>query len=376
MAHPNYIKMHIRTVPELLRDCAETMYQRVKNTLEDEKLEQTQMVVMTGCGYSYAAACNGAEFIEKIAGIPARALYSVDASRHQSLAVLPKGEQTLFIGVSGSGVVARVAEGLMRFRTKGVYAVAFSGDMQSKCARAAQVTVDISTPTVNIERGLPLRGYAATLLAFCGVAWRIAILQGRKSEAERLAFYEDLVVSADELQKTLPEIEHQVSDFARKVYQTASVYELVGSGTGFISAWLGRQELVGQAGVFGVECSAEDWLHSTFFATRPETIPTVLISPPNSPARSRLEEVEGYMAYLRRPLCVIGQSISEATSVINLPYTDNELLNPFLEIAPVSLLAGEICELTGEEDSRGFRERWDFSKGGAATENSEIVILN
>lgn len=233
MAHPNYIKMHIRTVPELLRDCAETMYQRVKNTLEDEKLEQTQMVVMTGCGYSYAAACNGAEFIEKIAGIPARALYSVDASRHQSLDVLPKGEQTLFIGVSGSGVVARVAEGLMRFRTKGVYAVAFSGDMQSKCARAAQVTVDISTPTVNIERGLPLRGYAATLLAFCGVAWRIAILQGRKSEAERLAFYEDLVVSADELQKTLPEIEHQVSDFARKVYQTASVYELVGSGDRF-----------------------------------------------------------------------------------------------------------------------------------------------
>ena len=191
-----------------------------------------------------------------------------------------------------------------------------------------------------------------------------------------MAFYEDLVVSADELQKTLPEIEHQVSDFARKVYQTASVYELVGSGTGFISAWLGRQELVGQAGVFGVECSAEDWLHSTFFATRPETIPTVLISPPNSPARSRLEEVEGYMAYLRRPLCVIGQSISEATSVINLPYTDNELLNPFLELAPVSLLAGEICELTGEEYSRGFRERWDFSKGGAATENSEIVILN
>ena len=179
MAHPNYIKMHIRTVPELLRDCAETMYQRVKNTLEDEKLEQTQMVVMTGCGYSYAAACNGAEFIEKIAGIPQGRFtqWMLPATR---IWMFCKGEQTLFIGVSGSGVVARVAEGLMRFRTKGAYAVAFSGDMQSKCARAAQVTVDISTPTVNIERGLPLRGYAATLLAFCGVAWRIAILQVEK----------------------------------------------------------------------------------------------------------------------------------------------------------------------------------------------------
>ena len=110
-----------------------------------------------------------------------------------------------------------------------------------------QTTVDISTPPVNIERGLPLRGYAATLLAFCGVAWRIAILQGKKTEAERLAFYEEMVVLADELQRTLPKIERQVEAFARKMCQTASVYELVGSGTGFTSAWLGRQELVGQA---------------------------------------------------------------------------------------------------------------------------------
>ena len=104
----------------------------------------------------------------------------MDASRHQSLDVLPKGEQTLFIGVSGSGVVARVAEGLSDSEQRERMLWHFSGDMQSKCAHAAQTTVDISTPPVNIERGLPLRGYAATLLAFCGVAWRIAILQGKK----------------------------------------------------------------------------------------------------------------------------------------------------------------------------------------------------
>lgn len=375
MPHPNYIKQHIRTIPALLREYAETMDQRVQDALEAPLLKQTQMVVMTGCGYSYAAACNGAEFIEKIAQIPARALYSVDASRHQSLNVLPQGKQTLFIGVSGSGVVARVAEGLLRFREQGAYAVAFTADRQSACARAAETTVDLSAPPVCIERSLPLRSYAVTLLAFCAVAWRIAVLQGKRTEAERRAFYKELYAAADGLQQALPQVEKQMEGFVRQVHRTASVYEWVGSGSGFVSAWLGRQELVGQAGLFGVECSAEDWLHSTFFAARPETIPTLLLSPPNSPARSRLEEVERSMAYLRRPLCVIGQSVCKEASVVELPYPANELLNPFLELAPVSLLAGEVCEQIGEEYSRNFRDRWDFSKGGAATANSEIVVL-
>ena len=58
MAHPNYIKMHIRTVPELRRLCGNNAIS-VKNTLEDEKLGRHSLVRQAAA----AAACNGAEFI-------------------------------------------------------------------------------------------------------------------------------------------------------------------------------------------------------------------------------------------------------------------------------------------------------------------------
>ncbi|MFR1479126.1 MAG: hypothetical protein ACLSB9_27220 [Hydrogeniiclostridium mannosilyticum] len=73
------------------------------------------MVAMTGCGYCIRQPAMARSLL-KNAGIPARVTYAVDASRHQSLDVLPKRERRH--QVSGSGVVARVAEGLMRFQTK------------------------------------------------------------------------------------------------------------------------------------------------------------------------------------------------------------------------------------------------------------------
>ncbi|MFR1479125.1 MAG: hypothetical protein ACLSB9_27215 [Hydrogeniiclostridium mannosilyticum] len=169
--------------------------------------------------------------------------------------------------------------------------MAFSGDMQSKCARAAQVTVDIFTPTVK-WRGFPLRGYAATLLAFCGVAAHCD-LQGRKVKRNgwrsmKIWWFPPMN------SKDSPEIERQVSDFAGKFqlhpFMSWSVHKpslrMAGPGGG-------------QAGVFG--WSAVQKIGSThFLCSKAEVI--VLISPPNSPARSRLEEVEEYMAYLRRPL--------------------------------------------------------------------------
>lgn len=94
------------------------------------------------------------------------------------------------------------------------------------------------------------------------------------------------------------------------------------------------------------------------------------------------------MTYLGRPLCLVtdrqgaeelgaakhGTAESEPQAVI-LPYAGEYLLNPLPELVFVSFYAGQITQMTGEEYSRGFRGRWDFSRGGYATEHSEIQII-
>lgn len=381
MPHPNYIKLYVETLPELIERQSEEIYQKLSTRLADGVLKEAGAIVMTGCGYSYAAAANAKEIIEHVANVPAYAPYSIEASRHMELAVLPGGKNTIFVGVSGSGTVARIAEGIERFRAAGAYTVALTRNTHSRCAQQAETLLNIACPATAIPRAVPLREYTMALLAFYALAWRIAVLQGKKTEGERGRFYAEIADAARRLRTSLPKIEAQVSEFVRAVGDEVDHYELVGSGMGLVSAWLGRQELVGQAGVFGVECGAEDWLHSTFFVNHPERIGTVLISPTNSPARSRLLEVERYMQYLKRPVCLLcgdGETARTAAAglyPVELPYTANELMNPLLEVAPVSLLAGAVCEWIGEEYSRGFRDHWDFSKDGKATEFSKIVII-
>lgn len=65
------------------------------------------------------------------------------------------------------------------------------------------------------------------------------------------------------LKLRLPSIEHQVNGFAEHT-AGSFLFEFVGSGSDYLSAWLGRQLMTGQTGKPALECSTEDWLHSTF----------------------------------------------------------------------------------------------------------------
>lgn len=299
----NVIRTHIYTVPDLIRSHAEVMGERVRETLPEELLRGIQKVLITGCGYSYAASCQAKYIFETLAGVPAEAVFSVDASRHQNLQVMP--EKTLVIGVSSSGVVARVAEALERFSLAGAVTAAFTKDPQSQCAKKARYVVDISCPDLLTE--LPLRGYVMTVLGFYAAAWQIALAKGRDCRAERKRFYDRLVLTADRLTDRMEQIEAQTDRFACET-AGSKAHEFVGSGIEYTSAWLGKQQIIGQSGKCGVDCSLEDWLHSDFFWNEPEKIGTVLFLPSNSAALTRALEVQDYMLYLKRPVCVVTDS--------------------------------------------------------------------
>ena len=375
MSHENAIRTHIFSIPELLLEQADRTFENVQKVFLKEDLVHIRKIVMTGCGYSYAAGMSAKYIFEKIARIPTEIPYSIDASRHIDLSVIPPRNETMFIGVSNSGIVARIAESMERFSRTGATTVAFTGDSESKCARYAKYTVDVSCPS--LKRSLPLRGYVMTLLNCYAIAWNIAMVKGIASKTECNNFYEELKELARDLEMKLPEIDEAISEFAVKV-QDAKTYEFVGSGTEYAAAWIGRQQMAGQTGKMGLDCSTEDWLHSTFFLSEPEKIGTMLFMPGRSTSYSREREVFHFMLHLKRPLCVVSDlsELPEQGAILaRVPYTDNRELYPLVDLIPVSLFAGKICELTGEEYSRGFRDNWDFSIGGRATEFSEIHIV-
>lgn len=369
----NAIRTHIYSIPDLIQSHAGIMWQRVLESLPEYRLSGIQKVVITGCGYSYAAAIQGKYILEAIAGIPVEAAFSVDASRHMKRQMIT--QSTLVIGISGSGIVARIAETLGRFQESGAMTLAMTGNVRSRCAEAAEYILDISSPP--LECSLPLRSYTVTILGLYSVAWAIALSKKIYKEEKRAKFFHAIVCLAEELNGSLDKIERQMIAFSEKTV-SCKAYEFVGSGMEYASAWLGRQQMIGQAGVCGIECSLEDWLHSDFFWNEPGKIATVLFAPSNTKALSRVKEVQKYMIYLQRPLCIVtdeGRDAEDGAARVILPYTEEYLLNPLLELIPVSLYAGQITEMLGEEYSRGFRERWDFSRGGYATEFSEIQII-
>lgn len=369
----NRIRTHIYTVPDQVLSHLEPVWERVCKALEGCPLHRIRKVVVTGCGYSYAAAMQARYLFEAISKIPAEAAYSVDVSRHFSLEVPAK--ETLVIGISGSGIVARVAEALERFRDAGAITLSFTGNPQSRCAKAAQYTVDLSSPP--LVHSLPLRGYVMTVLGCYCVAWAIALKRQSGREADRKQFFTAVLHMAEELGRFLPGIEKQVRQFS-EITVSCKAHEFVGSGMEYASAWLGRQQIIGQSGKCGIECSLEDWLHSDFFWNEPERIATMLFMPSNTAALSRAKEVQTYMLYLGRPLGVVTdrtEAVREGALTIILPFTGEYLLNPVMELIPVSLYAGQVTEMIGETYSRGFRGRWDFAEGGYATEFSEIEII-
>ena len=373
MEQYNYIREHTYKLPSLLTGHFERLHKSVVQFMPDETLKRVEHIIVTGCGYSYIAALYAKCLFEEICHIPVEVPFSIDCSRAMNPSLFPK-DKTMFIGISKSGIVARVAECLERMRRHGIMTVAVTSDRSSRCAAHGEYLVGIDIP--EIKESLPLCNFAVTLLFFLILAKRTANVKQIGEKKDTAELFDTFMQMERKLKLRLPSIEHQVNGFAEHT-AGSFLFEFVGSGSDYLSAWLGRQLMTGQTGKPALECSTEDWLHSTFFMCRPEEIATIFIKSSFARSESLDLEVLDYLAYLKRRLCVITDEADGETTNQNrivLPPSGHVLLDPFTHMIPIALLAGKICELTGEQYSRGFRDRWDFSKGGFATEHSKIEI--
>lgn len=367
----NEIQRHIYSIPFLVTNTIEKIFALCAERLHSCMPSKLKQIVLTGCGYSYAAALAVKDALSELINMPVLVVPAVELARFTNSSIGDHYQTIGLIAISGSGAVSRVIEVMALYQNLGAFVIGMTGNMQSEMGKYANVLLDISTP--DIGSVLPLRGYAMTFITLIATGWSIANYSGTKgtAKAEQIitATLEDMI----QLQQRLPNLDREAIQFVTD-HPTINAYEFVGSGYERAAAFLGKIEMMGQAGCMACDEDGEQWCHCNFFMANPEHIGTVLFYASRSPAASRTREVLQYMRYLQRPICVVTDDLQLTSDidmqVFHLP--DITAWNAgLLEMTVPSFLAGYVCQLLGETYSRGFRDRWSVFQDGSSTCESE-----
>lgn len=369
----NPIREHIYSIPELIETQIDNIFlQAGKLSLPD--LQNLREIRITGCGYSYAACLATKYFLQKITGLSIHIEPAIEFARFSSNKA-NSYKNTLFLGISNSGEVSRINECLQLYKAYQIPTIGLTANKNSSMMSYCDFYIDTGSPALSTS--LPLRGYVMTHMALSAIGCRIAHYRNKINKEVLNSVVQDYLHTAKLFNEHLPKIDEACNNFA-SMCQNANVLSFVGAGYERASAFLGKIESMGQAGLSGIDEDPEQWLHCNFFTSSPEKIPTMLFMSSHSPAYSRSLEAFHYMEHLRRNLCVVTDDIAalnpaESTCVIQIP-TINELSAGIIEIIPPSLFVGYLCELIGETYSRGFRDQWKLFQTGCGTTQSKIEL--
>lgn len=365
----NPIREHVFSIPCLVKDEIQRIFEDAESIMGVLRGGEIRRIILTGCGYSYAACLSVIYALQNITGQEVIALPAIDVARFLRYSEI-EWKKTLVIAISNSGAVTRVNEALAVCRKQGAITLGLTSNLQGEILKYCQYSLDISSPALG--RTLPLRGYAMTIVALLGVG---CALNGDAGQSVLLR--EQLTDSMKELEEVLPEIDRETWNYVNG-HPGLERFEFVGSGYERGAAFLGKIEMMGQAGLMAVDEDGEQWLHCNFFMANPEQIGTVLFLSQDSPGASRNEESLFYMKHLQRPVCVVTDDrqieSSKLVQVVHVPAV-NPVNAGIVEMIVPSLLTGYYCKLKGEEYSRGFKGRWELFRDGCGTTKSRSDIL-
>lgn len=374
MEFTNEIQRHTYSIPSLVMQRIHSTRCKCADALADLDVAPIQKIVITGCGYSYAAAMSIKDYLTELTRLPICVAPAIEVSRYtHECADAYHG--TLLVAISNSGAVSRINEALAQYRNHGAIVVGMTANLDGEIKNYADHLLDTSSPSIG--RSLPLRGYAMTVLALIGLGYTITT---KRNCLDQTAFTQQmahLIQSMEQLEQILPSIDTKVLSY---VHQHPGIrsFEFVGSGYERGAAFLGKIEMMGQAGLMASDEDSEQWCHCNFFMAAPEKIGTILFLAKNAPGASRAKEALRFMLHLKRPVCLVTDdhtiTSQDGLMVIYLPEINDHNAG-LLEFTVPSLLTGYVCEEIGETYSRGFRDQWELFRDGCGTCQSEIVTI-
>jgi glucosamine--fructose-6-phosphate aminotransferase (isomerizing) len=312
--------------------------------------EGVRKVVLLGSGDSHHAALG----LEMIFRTLAKRQVQAGSSMHVSRYLVPdlgvKSQETLLVGFSSSGEVARTVEALEMGNEIGAQTLAITSNVESTLAETASVVLPVELP--DFPPGPGLLSYLGSMLAGYALAARLCDDDSAQYLSKAL---ENLPLI---LERWMPGQLESGWRFAREVQDGTCV--MVGGGPAFASALFGAAKVIEAAGERAWAQELEEWAHLEYFC-EPANMNTWILKA-DGRCRSRETEVINAMQTIGRNLAISSWDGGE-----DWPPLLRESLAPLaLWVAPTAY-AAERSKLLDEVPFRGFGGGRDPKEGGGAS---------
>ncbi|MBM4069698.1 MAG: glutamine--fructose-6-phosphate transaminase (isomerizing) [Planctomycetes bacterium] len=309
-------------------------------SLDPQKLNQIDRVIMTACGTSYHAALIGEYLIESLARLPVEVEYASEFRYRNP----PLDRKSIVLAISQSGETADTLAALRESKRKGLPTLALCNVVGSSIAREADCTIYLHAgPEVGVAS---TKAFTAQVTVLTLLALHLGRLRNLSASAGTRIL--------DELQQ-MPDLVRQTLDCHDEVKRIARKYHHVSN-----VLYMGRQYLFPVALEGALKLKEISYIHAEGYpaaemkhgpiALVDEDTPSVFLvpqCPSYDKTMSNLEEVKARGGPVIAVACPEDERIAgRADDVILIPRVA-EHWQPLVAVVPLQLLAYEIALLRG-----------------------------
>jgi fructoselysine-6-P-deglycase FrlB-like protein len=258
--HPYYMYESIHDMPRVLELCLQDdALAALREIAEAIRSHGARRVFLVGCGTSMNIARAVATAVEQRAGLPARAIDSLEFMLYPPPDV---DSEAAVIAISHSGNSLVTVQAAEWARQRGAYVVGMVGNPQGKLASAGDVTL-LDPGGIELN-GPKIRSYIVS----CFQGYLLALmLQELATGASLLPQVRGIPAAAGQL---IQEIEPKARDLAYAWAHRVSSYMVIGSGSDAGNAAEIALKILETVPPPANGFDVEEYTHGPIFATQPE----------------------------------------------------------------------------------------------------------
>jgi glucosamine--fructose-6-phosphate aminotransferase (isomerizing) len=335
---PNFIR---EFWPGILQDAEEAIHPWI---------DQVEQIYLCGCGDSHHAAV-GLEFAFDLwSGRNVRVAPAMYMSRYLIPRLTAPSGNTLVIGISSSGEVARTLEAINLANQVGAVTLAFTSNDESSLAQTARASLKIPAPSYP---GPGLISYVSSLMK--GYALCAALADP--------VICKEICLCMDELPRLLDEWIPVSMERGIKFAENPQIRKgclFVAGGSLHGSALFAAAKIIESAGTYAWAQELEEWAHLEYFCN-PAQMPTWFLT---AGGRTKSREQELFQAAR-----IIGREVNFDLweGLGHWRQCAREALAPLGLWAGATSCAASLAQQLGEEPFRSFSGGRSHVEGGGAS---------